>query len=162
MKTKNLVVAAATAALYAVLTLFPGLNMLSFGAIQFRVSEALCVLPLFSPAAVFGLTAGCFLSNILSSAGMLDMVFGTAATLLAASCTYYMRKLPTPVALIPPVVFNGVIVGWMITYFYTDTAGHFFKVLCWNMFTVAAGELGVCFLLGLPLAKYLKKHKNIF
>lgn len=161
-KTKNLVVAAVIAAVYTVLTIFPGLSMFSFGAIQFRVSEALCVLPIFTPAAIYGLTIGCFISNILSSAGPLDMVFGTLATLLATVCTYRMRKLHPAVAVIPPVLFNGVIVGFMITYFYTDTAGRFMEVLLFNMSTVALGELGVCYLLGLPLVKILKNHKNIF
>ena len=161
-RTKNIAVASAIAAIYTVLTLFPGLSMFSFGAVQFRVSEALCVLPVFTPAAVYGLTAGCFVSNILSSTGLLDMIFGTLATLLATMCTYRMRRLHTAVALIPPVVFNGVIVGWMITYFYTETAGRFTEILLLNMSTVALGEFGVCYFLGLPLANILKKHKNIF
>jgi len=161
-KTKNLVVAAVIAAVYTMLTLFPGLSMFSFGTVQFRISEALCVLPIFTPAAVYGLTTGCFISNILSSAGPLDMVFGTLATFFAAVCTYRMRKLPAAVAVLPPVVFNGVIVGWMITYFYTETAGRFMGILLFNMSTVALGEFAVCYLLGLPLIKYLNKHKNIF
>ena len=160
--TKNLAVAAVIAAIYTVLTLFPGLNILAFGSLQFRVSEVLCVLPLFTPAAIYGLTIGCFVSNIMSTAGVLDIVFGTVATLLASVCTYRMRRLPAAVALIPPVVFNGVIVGWMITYFYTDTAGRFTEILLLNMSTVALGEFGVCYALGLPLVSYLKKHQNIF
>lgn len=158
-KTKQLAISAVIAAIYAVMTVFPGLNVLSFGAVQFRVSEVLCVLPLFTPAAIYGLTAGCFLANIISTAGALDIIFGTAATLLASIFTYYMRRLPKAVAMLPPVIFNGIIVGWMITYFYTDTAGHFYKVLCWNMFTVALGEFGVCYILGLPLIKYLNRNK---
>ncbi len=161
-RTKKLAVAAVIAAIYTVLTLFPGLSMFSFGAIQFRISEVLCVLPIFTPAAIYGLTIGCFVSNILSSAGPLDMIFGTFATLIAAVCTYRMRRLSPGVALVPPVVFNGVIVGFMITYFYTETAGRFGQVLLLNISTVALGEFCVCYILGLPLISYLKKHKNIF
>ncbi len=161
-KTKMLVVSAVIAAIYTVLTLFPGLNILSFGAVQFRVSEVLCVMPIFTPAAIPGLTVGCFVSNIMSSTGVLDMVFGTMATLLASAATYALRKKSPFLALLPPVVFNGVIVGWMITFFYTETAGRFMEILLMNMSTVALGELGVCYILGLPLVKYLKKHRNIF
>lgn len=161
-KTKSLAVAAAIAALYAVLTLFPGLNLLSFGAVQLRVSEVLCVLPIFTPAAIYGLTAGCFISNIMSSAGPLDMIFGTAATFFAAIATYALRKKSPFAAVLPPVFFNGVIIGWMITFFYTETADRFAQILALNISTVALGELIVCYALGLPLVKYLKKHKNIF
>lgn len=161
-KTRGMALSAAIAALYAVLTVMPGLNLLAYGSVQFRVSEVLCILPLFTPWAIPGLTVGCFLANVLSTAGTLDMLFGTIATLIAATCTYLLRNKPKVVALLPPVISNGLIIGWMITYFYTDTAGKFAQVLAYNMFTVALGEVGVCFLLGLPFAAYIEKHRNMF
>ncbi len=156
---RGLAAAAVIAAVYVILTIMPGFNLLSYGPVQFRVSEVLSVLPIFTSWAIPGVTMGCLIANILSTAGPLDMIFGTMATLLAAVSTYYMRKLPKFVAVLPAVIFNGIIVGFMITYFYIDTSGNFLKVLLYNMGTVALGELGVCYLLGLPLIYYLKKHK---
>lgn len=158
-KTRGLAISAVIAAIYAVVTLMPGINMFSYGPLQFRVSEALTVLPIFTPWAIPGLTVGCFLSNILSSVGPLDMLFGTTATLLASVCTYYMRRMPKFISVLPAVIFNGVIIGFMITYFYMDTAGNFMSVLIYNMATVSIGELAVCYILGLPLAIYMEKHK---
>ena len=158
-KTRGITVSAVIAAIYAVVTLMPGINMFSYGPVQFRVSEALTVLPIFTPWAIPGLTVGCFISNILSSVGPLDMVFGTIATLLASVCTYYLRKMSKFVSVLPAVILNGVIIGFMITYFYMDTAGNFMKVFLYNMATVSIGEFAVCYILGIPFAIYLEKHK---
>ena len=84
--------AAIIAALYAALTYAASVVGLAYGPIQFRFSEALTVLACFTPAAVPGLTVGCFLGNLGSSLGPIDWVVGTAATLLAALCTYFTRK----------------------------------------------------------------------
>ena len=158
-KLRGITVSAVIAAIYAVITLMPGINLFSYGPVQFRVSEALTVLPIFTPWAIPGLAVGCFISNILSSVGPLDMLFGTIATLMASACTYYMRKLPKCISVLPAVVFNGVIIGFMITYFYMDTAGNFMSVFLYNMATVSLGEFAVCYILGLPLAMYMEKHK---
>ena len=161
MKTnvKNLAFAGITACIYAILTLVPGLSALSFGPLQLRVAEVLTVLPIFSPWAIAGLSVGCALSNLASPMMMLDLPLGTLATFLAAVCTYLLRK-KTKIALAMPAIFNGLIIGSIITFFYSDVAASAY-ILIGNMLTVAAGELIVCYALGLPLVKYLKKN-NIF
>lgn len=161
MKTnvKNLAFAGIIACLYVILTLVPGLSALSFGPVQFRVAEALAVLPVFSPWAIAGLTVGCAISNLASPMLALDLPLGTLATFLAALCTYLLRNKPKR-ALAMPAVFNGLIIGSIITFFYSDVAASAY-ILIGNMFTVAAGEIIVCYVIGLPLMKYLKKN-NIF
>ncbi len=156
---KGMTQAGIIACLYAVLTLIPGLSALSFGPVQLRVSEMMTLLPILTPAAIPGLTVGCLISNLLGSPMILDSVLGTAATLLAAIFTRVLRK-KTAAALAMPAVFNGIIVGSMITLFYSEKAFSV-KLLIINMLSVAAGELMVCFILGYPFVKILKKH-NIF
>ena len=156
---KNLAFAGIVACLYAILTLVPGLSALSFGPFQLRVSEVLTVLPLFSPWAIAGLSVGCAISNLASPMLALDLPLGTLATFLAALFTYLLRKKPV-IALLMPAVFNGLIVGSIITFFYSDIAAKPL-ILIGNMLTVAAGEIIVCYALGLPLVKYLKKN-NMF
>lgn len=112
---RSLCLSAAIAAVYAVLTL--SLPVLSYGPVQLRLAEALTVLAWFCPEAIPGLTLGCFLSNLLGSPYVLDWVFGTLATLLAALWTSRMPK--RWMAPIPPVVCNMVIVGAEIAWFET-------------------------------------------
>ncbi len=161
MKTnvKNLAFAGIIACLYAILTLVPGLSALSFGPLQLRVSEVLTVFPLINPWAIAGLTVGCAISNLASPMLALDLPFGTLATFLAALCTYLLRNKPK-LALAMPAVFNGLIIGSIITFFYSDIAAKPF-IFIGNMLTVAAGEIIVCYALGYPLVKYLKKN-NLF
>jgi len=154
--------AAAIAALYAAVTLAPGISAISYGPFQFRIAEALTILPALTFAAVPGLTLGCVLANgfglLLGAniAGAWDVPLGSAATLLAALCGYALRKVcvkGAPVlAAVPPVLFNGLIVGAELSFAlrlpFWATAGQ-----------VALGELAVVFLLGLPLAILLKKTK---
>lgn len=106
------------------------------------------------PEATIGLTLGCFLSNFLAGANVYDVVFGTLATLLAALISWRVGKKKLWYAAIPPVVCNGVIVGLVLTYAYQIPA------LWMNMLTVAAGEAVVCFALGVPLVRFLNKHKD--
>lgn len=158
MKSKQLARGALIAALYISLTylqnfILPGSTS---WAIQFRASEALCVLCFFTPAAIPGLTLGCFLYN-LSFAGALplDMVMGTAATLLATAGMYYTRniricKLPLP-GLFLPAIANGILVGWELSIY---VGGSFWLNACY----VALGELGVLFTLGLFLYFPLQKR----
>ncbi len=157
MKIKGLTHAGIIACLYAVLTLMPGLNALAFGPVQLRVSEVMTVLAVFTPWAVPGLTIGCLIANMIGSPMILDMIFGTAATFFAAVATYKLRKRTIP-AIIMPALFNGVIIGSMITAFYSETAFSI-KLLLFNMCSVAAGELIVCVVLGYPLIKILRKYK---
>ena len=141
------------AAMYAALTHLQNLlipNSASM-AIQFRASEALCVLAFFTPAAVPGLTLGCALFN-LSFAGALplDALVGSAATLLAALAMRLTRKYPL-VALAMPAVFNAVLVGWELSMY---IGGGFWL----NALYVAIGEAAVCYTLGLLLYGFLKRR----
>ena len=154
MKTKYLVQAAIIAAVYAALTV--ALAPVSYGVMQIRVSEALTILPLFTPAAVPGLFVGCLLSNMIGPYGLLDMVCGSAATLVAAFSSYKLRNKPKLVPL-PPVIANGLIIGPMLYY------GYGIQIpLIGCILWVALGELIACYGLGYPLMKYLGKYKHIF
>lgn len=157
--TIYLVQAALIAAIYAALTYF--IAPLSFGAQQFRISEALTVLPALTPAAIPGLTIGCIIANLNSPYGIVDILCGTLATLLAAICTRLTRKVRfknVPVlSLIFPVIFNGIIVGCEISFFIPD--GFSFAGLLTVGASVAFGEAVVCYLLGIPLFIGLNRTK---
>lgn len=152
--TKFLVQAAVIAALYAALTIF--LMPFSYGVMQIRISEALTVLPALTPAAIPGLLIGCFVANMVGPYGVVDMVFGSAATLVAAVASYRLRKHPRLVPL-PPILLNGILIGGMLYYVY---AVPFPLYAC--IFWVALGEAAACYLLGYPLLKYMEKRKSIF
>ncbi|MDR1736704.1 MAG: QueT transporter family protein [Oscillospiraceae bacterium] len=109
-KTKFIAINGIVAALYCTLTL--SLGDVGFMSLQFRPAEAMTVLPFISPYTVWGLFAGCLLSNIISPLGVLDMVFGSAATLLAGCLTARCKSLWT--AVIPPIAVNAVVVGALI------------------------------------------------
>lgn len=153
---KNLkfwVQASVIAGVYSVLTII--LAPISFGPMQVRVSEALTVLPFFTPAAIPGLFIGCLISNIISPYGMIDMICGSLATLFAAFFSYKLKKIPSLVPL-PPVIFNGVIIGSMLHFAYGV------EINVWAcMLWVAAGELLACYVLGYPILKYFQKRRNI-
>ncbi len=124
---------------------------------QLRVSEALCVLPCFTGAAVPGLFVGCLLANLLTGAAIWDVIFGSLATLLAALATYVMHKkgmnrwlLP-----LPSVLFNALIVGWLLSCVYM--VGLPFGVCA---LYVGAGQAAACYALGMPLMKLLEKFGN--
>ncbi len=133
----------------------------TIGPVQLRLSELLCTLALFTPAAIPGLTVGCLLSNIISTGVLpLDMVLGTLATLLAAVCAYYLRNvklwsIPIP-ALFMPVIFNGIIIGLELEIFFIEGAFTFTGFLI-QAGLVALGELIVCVVLGIPFYFLLKK-----
>ena len=140
------------AALYMVLTMVIGAFGLANGAIQLRVSEALCVLPFFMPAAIPGLTLGCLLSNLLMSCIWQDVVFGTLATLLGALGARWLRKYPALVPL-PTVAANTVIVPLVLAYGYHAEEG-----LPFLMLTVGLGEVISAYALGLLLLLALRKR----
>lgn len=152
--TKNTVYGGIIACLYAVLTLMPGLNGMAYGPVQFRISELLAILPIFTPSAVPGLAVGCVTAN-LASPMILDTVFGTAATLLAAYFTYKLRN-HKKTALLMPVLFNAVIIGTELSFFYSDSAISL-KLVLLNMVSVGLGEFAVCFVLGYPLSCILER-----
>jgi uncharacterized membrane protein len=144
---RDLTVAAVIAALYAALTVF--FAPISYGAVQYRVAEALTLLPVLFPQAIPGLALGCLLSNLIGGYGVWDVVFGTLATLIAAVLTYKMRK-NIWLAAAPPVLVNAAVVGLLL---------HFLLALPLipTMATVGFGQLVVVYLLGVPLTFALKK-----
>lgn len=157
-KVLFIVQTAIIAALYAALTyaqnfLLPGTTS---AAVQFRVSEALNILALFTPAAIPGLTLGCVLSNIynIGSGLPLDMIFGSLATLLATVSIYMLKNVKIKnypfLSMLMPAIFNGVIVGWEIEVFFIEGDFHFQSFLVQGGL-VALGELGVMLVLGTAL-----------
>lgn len=153
INSKTLTKAAIIAALYAALTLL--VYPFSYGPIQFRISEALTILPFFMPEAIIGLFVGCIISNLLSpNIVILDVVFGSLASLLAAYLTYRMpNKWLAP---LPPVIVNAIVIGAVITF--SMSAGESFAaVLTLNTLSVGAGQLVVCYGLGLPLMFVMRK-----
>ncbi len=145
------------AALYVVLTYVANALGLANGAIQVRFSEALCILPIFTPAAIPGLFVGCLLSNILNGCIIWDIIFGSIATLIGAVGTYLLRKTKF-IFTLPPVIANAVIVPFVLRYAYMVGDAHWFLVV-----TVAAGEIiSVCILGMLLKAALAKQSKFIF
>ncbi len=150
------------AALYVVLTYIANALGLANQVVQVRFSEALTILPYFTPAAIPGLTIGCLISNILTECAPLDIIFGTFATLLGACGTYLLRivfrekgKWSAP---LPPIISNTVIVPWVLRFAYgmEDVAIPFM------MLTVGLGEVVSCGILGMSLLLALEKRgKNI-
>ena len=145
--------AAIIAAIYTVLTLL--LPIPQYGGIQLRIAEAMTVLPFLFPEAIPGLAVGCFLSNLLGSPFVLDWVFGTLATLLAAIWTSKMKN--RWLAPLPPVICNMVIVGAEIAYFATLDGEAFWAAYAFNAVTVGIGEAIACYVLGTLLLSMLPK-----
>lgn len=152
-KTLYVTQAAVIAALYVVLVFV--FQYSSFGPIQFRVAEALTILPYFTPAAIPGVTIGCLLSNLLFSAEILDVMFGTAATLIAAYLSYQLRenKFLVPV---PPILVNAIIIPWVLKYAYFEA-----DPVPFMMLTVGAGQLVSAGILGMILLFALEKIRHI-
>lgn len=144
------------AALYVVLTLL--FQPISFGPVQFRVSEALTVLPILTHDAVPGLFIGCLLANLLGHGLWYDVVFGALATFVAAVFAYKWRKMP-PLAAFSAVLFNGVIVGPVVYFAFVHAPGGAVNwvALLTTAGSVALGELAVCYALGLPLYYALRR-----
>lgn len=151
LNAKKLALAGIVAALYTALTFL--LAPISYGPWQFRAAEALTILPFFFPQAILGLTVGCFLSNLMSGYGMLDLVFGPLATLLASALT--ARCKHKPLAIVPPIVINAFVIGAVIAY---SVAPDAFWAAFWpNVLSVGVGQTAVLVLLGLPLLYLLPK-----
>ena len=149
--------AAMIAALYVVMTYAINAFNLASGAIQVRVSEALTILPFFTPAAIPGLVIGCFFADLSTGAVILAVIFGTLATLLGALGTYALRKYKW-LAPLPPIISNTIIVPWVLRFAYgIDSA------IPYMMLTVGIGEVLSCGILGMLLLFALRKFdKNIF
>ena len=145
------------AALYVALTFFSSLLGISRGVIQCRLSAALCVLPVFLPEAVPGLFVGCLLATLVTGAPLLDILFGSLATLLGAVGAYLLRRFPlfTP---LPTVLANAAIIPPLLVFAYGVPEGYWFCLI-----TVTAGELISAYALGLFLYFTLKKRsKGLF
>ena len=146
------------AALYAALTLLSSLLGLSYGPLQLRLAEALCLLPFFYPEASIGLFVGCLAANLLSPYGILDLVFGSLATLVAA---LWSRRMPRLwLAALPPVVCNMLLVGAVITLEETGLSPAFAPLFFYHALTIGAGEAVVCFGIGVPLLRFWEKRKK--
>ena len=149
-RTNFLVQAALIGAIYAALTI--AFAPISYGQIQVRVSEALTILPFFTPAAIPGLFIGCIIANIYGGQGMIDIVFGSLATLLAAFLSYKMpKRWMVP---IPPILVNGIVVGFILNYLYQLPL---FIMMAW----VSLGQIIACYGLGYPLMVILEKYKVV-
>ncbi|MCD7796137.1 MAG: QueT transporter family protein [Clostridiales bacterium] len=169
-KTQFIVYAAVLAALYVVLTyaqniLLPGTTSM---AIQFRISEALCIFAFFTPAAIPGLTIGCLLFNVSNASALpIDWLVGTVATLLATVCMYLLRnvkikKIPV-LGLLMPAVFNAPIVGAELVFYLSDAFT--VSVFALNALYVFIGEAAVLLVVGTALYAVMIKnnlYKRIF
>lgn len=169
MKTKSKmhkqVLCAMIAAVYAVISLV--LSPLSFGNVQVRIAEALTLLPVLFPEAIWAVTLGCALTNAFGAMmgvnilGFLDVFVGTLATCLAAVLTYKFRNIRIfnlPIlSMLMPVIFNGIIIGAELSFALNGS-------FSWPLFTVfgievALGELASCAIIGLPMIHHLEKRK---
>lgn len=156
MKAKHVTQAGVIAAIYLVLTL--PFATISTEVMQVRISEALTILPFFTPAAIPGLFVGCLLSNIfISKFGLIDIVFGSLATLIAA---YLSRKMPNKYWVpLPPIVVNAIMVGALI-YYGTFGTLEMNVTLFVFMGWLAVGQTIACYGLGMPLLLALEKYKD--
>lgn len=151
-KTRFMTKAAIIAALYTVFTFISASVGLSSGVIQLRLSEMLCILPVFTPAAIPGLFIGCLLSNLLTGCMPFDILFGSLATLLGAVGTYFLRKQKW-IFVLPPILANTLIIPFVLAYVYQlDGSVHYF------MLTVGIGEWLSCGVLGMFFYLLLDKH----
>ena len=148
-RTAYLTQAAVIAAAYTILTMIAAGFDLASGAVQVRFSEALTILPFFTPAAIPGLTIGCLLSNILTGCALPDIVFGTLATLLGAIGSYALRRNRFLCAL-PPIISNTLIIPFVLTYAYHIPGG-----IPLFMLTVGLGDVISCMGLGQLLLQAL-------
>lgn len=159
-QVKSLARAGMIAAIYAALTLI--FVPISFNAVQFRISEAMTVLPMLLPEAVPGLAVGCLVANILGCAvgcaALPDVIGGTLATLIAAILTRMLRKKPV-LAMASPVVINGLIVGPLVYFCYEYKSIFSLGALSFTVFTVTLGEAVVVAILGTLLIKVLPRIK---
>ena len=157
--TKRIVVTGVIAAIYTVLTLI--LAPISYGPVQFRISEIMVLLAFIDPLYIIGLTLGCFVSNMLGGYGIMDITFGSLATFISCTAIYVTKsfienfKVSLFVASIWPTIFNGIIIGWMLHV--TINAPMFLTIL-----QVALGEFVVVSVIGVPVfSSVLKKYGRL-
>ena len=153
--TQRITFGGVIAALYVVLTLIANAFGLASGAVQVRISEALTILPVFTSAAIPGLTVGCVLANLITGCAPWDVVFGSLATLLGAAGTRLLKEKPV-LAWIPPVISNMAIIPIVLQRVYGVPDAWWYLVL-----TVGAGEVISCGILGLLLYHSVKKFPQL-
>ena len=160
-KVYFIVQAAVIAALYVVLTVFISAFNLTSGAIQVRISEALTILPFFTPAAIPGLFLGCLISNIVTGCAPYDVLFGSLATLIGAVGTWLIanglkhNNLSKVLCTLPPIAANTIIVPFVLAYVYALEG-----TIPFFMLTVGIGEVISCGILGYLLLTVLNKYKK--
>ena len=151
-KTLYVCYAAIIAACYVLLTYLSRLFGLDSGMVQLRLSEMLCILPMFTAAAIPGVTLGCFLANLLTSAVPLDIIVGPIATLIGAFGTYYLRRFRW-IAPIPPIISDALIIPFVLAYGYGVP-----ETIPFMMLTVGIGE--VLSIYGVGNLFYMAVKKN--
>lgn len=162
---RRLAVSAVIAAVYAALTMSTG--FMSYGSVQFRIAEALGVLPFFFPVTTWGVFVGCLIANLLSPIGAADLVVGSLTTLAACLCVTALGRTTVPgerpgwgrcvLTCLVPVVFNAVTVGALLAWYGLAEAysAPFWLLFLGNAASVGFGEAVVMFALGLPLMRWL-------
>ena len=164
LSVRKLARCAVVAAIYVVLCM--ALQPFSYGAVQVRVAEALCLLPIFGPEYIAGVVLGCFLANLLGST-IVDVIFGTLATLLACVVTYKLRNVRFKglalAASLPPVLFNAVIIGIEIAVLFPDpsSSAPLWLACITNGISVGIGELISCTVLGVLLVKIIESNASL-
>ncbi len=157
LSVRDMARAAVIAAAYAALSLLSSFFGLAYGPVQLRLSEALTLLPKKYPSAIWGVFLGCLLTNILSPYGLLDMILGSAATLLAALLTARCRT--NVGAAVPPIVCNALIIGALLAWQESGGSAAFTTLFAYHALSVGAGQAVACFLLGVPLMRLLERKK---
>ena len=154
--TRQIAISGIIGAAYLAITITPGISAISYGPIQFRIAEALTVLPFIYPGAIAGLFIGCLLANIFGPFGIQDIIFGSLCTLIAAWLTHMLGKTNRPwLAPLPPILVNALGVSAYLYYF--------FDLPYWLLAgQIAFGQAVVCYLLGYPLLIFIRKHDQRF
>ena len=156
LNTRQIALNGIVAGLYAAITILTA--SFAYGNIQFRISEALMMLLLFEPSLTVGLTIGCLIANLFSTVSVLDIVIGTAATLLACLLTTRIKK--PALAPLPTILVNAVMVGAMLSWLYMPSEQFWNGLLIFGG-EVGAGEAAVLYVLGIPLYYAMKKTNFI-
>lgn len=130
---------------------------ISFGLVQIRVAEALCIMPIFDPIAIVAVTIGCCLSNLLINASLIDAIFGGLATLVALVSIVFIKKNSFFLKMLPTILSNAIIIPFVLKYAYGIN-----EPLLLSGFSVALGEIISIYGLGYLLYKFLNNHKNFF
>lgn len=157
MKKSTLIItrAAIIAALYVILTFLSNIVGLASGVVQVRLSEALTILCAFTPAGIYGVVIGCFISNVVTGCMLPDIIGGTLATLIGAIGTGLVGRKFKYLAPLPTILANTLIIPFILYYAYG------FKPLWFCFITVFAGEAVSCYVLGMPLYFLINKNKRI-